>query len=109
MHKNLYSGIKVIDMTNNFAGPMASALLADYDAEVIHIEKPITGDDNRFFMPMVDGTSFSHMSSNRGKKSLVFEPEGSGSHCDPQEDGRGRGHPGGELPPRRHGSPGPGV
>ena len=73
MHKNLYSGIKVIDMTNNFAGPMASALLADYDAEVIHIEKPITGDDNRFFMPMVDGTSFSHMSSNRGKKSLVLD------------------------------------
>ena len=73
MHKNLYSGIKVIDMTNNFAGPMASALLADYDAEVIHIEKPITGDDNRFVMPMVDGTSFSHMSSNRGKKSLVLD------------------------------------
>ncbi len=62
------TGIKVIDMTNNFADPMASALLADYDAEVIHIEKPITGDDNRFFMPMVDGTSFSHMSSNRRRR-----------------------------------------
>ena len=90
MHKNLYSGIKVIDMTNNFAGPMASALLADYDAEVIHIEKPITGDDNRFFMPMVDGTSFSHMSSNRGKKSLVLDLKDPAAYCDDlQEDGTG--------------------
>jgi len=72
MKKNIYDGIKVIDVTNNFAGPMAGALLADYGAEVIHVEKPILGDDNRFFAPMVDGVSASHMTSNRGKKSVVL-------------------------------------
>lgn len=73
MGKNLYDGVTVVDLTNNFAGPMSSALLADYGAEVIHVEKPVTGDDNRFFSPMVDGVSVSHMSANRGKRSLVLD------------------------------------
>lgn len=73
MRKNIYDGVTVVDLTNNFAGPMSSALLADYGAEVIHVEKPVTGDDNRFFSPMVDGVSVSHMSANRGKRSLVLD------------------------------------
>ena len=73
MGRNLYDGVRVVDLTNNFAGPMSSALLADYGAEVIHVEKPVTGDDNRFFSPMVDGVSVSHMSANRGKRSLVLD------------------------------------
>ena len=73
MGRNLYDGVRVVDLTNNFAGPMSSAPLADYGAEVIHVEKPVTGDDNRFFSPMVDGVSVSHMSANRGKRSLVLD------------------------------------
>ena len=73
MEQNLYTGKKVIDMTNNLAGPMSAALLADYGAEVIHVERPVLGDDNRFFAPMWEGVSFSHMSTNRGKKSLVLD------------------------------------
>ena len=71
--KNIYDGIRVLDLTNNFAGPMSGAMLADYGAEVIHVEKPVLGDDNRFFSPMVDGVSASHMSANRGKKSVVLD------------------------------------
>lgn len=73
MGRKLYEGLKVIDATNNYAGPMAGAMLADYGADVIHIEKPVLGDDNRFFPPMVDGISINYCVSNRGKKSLVLD------------------------------------
>jgi formyl-CoA transferase len=48
-------------------------MLADYGADVIKIEKPVTGDDGRAFPPKMDGVSiiFSHI--NRGKKSVVLD------------------------------------
>lgn len=72
MGRQVYEGLKVIDATNNYAGPMAGSMLADYGAEVWHIEKPVLGDDNRFFPPMVDGISINYCTSNRGKKSVVL-------------------------------------
>ncbi len=48
MGRPVYEGLKVLDVTNNYAGPMAGSMLADYGAEVWHIEKPVLGDDNRF-------------------------------------------------------------
>lgn len=45
--KGMLAGVKVVDVTNNLAGPCTSAMLADYGAEVIHIEKPVLGDDAR--------------------------------------------------------------
>lgn len=79
MDKNLYEGLKVLDVTNNYAGPMAGSLMADYGAEVWHIEKPVYGDDNRFFPPMFDGISINYCTNNRGKKSIVLnlkDPKG---------------------------------
>lgn len=78
--KNLFDGIKVIDFSTNAAGPVASALLADFGAEVIKIERPGVGDDTRGFPPFVDnkvGISFLYL--NRGKKSIAVDtttPEG---------------------------------
>ncbi|MFH1382724.1 MAG: CoA transferase [Chloroflexota bacterium] len=37
-------GIKVIEAATMFAGPMAGRLLADWGADVIHIEHPVRGD-----------------------------------------------------------------
>ncbi len=37
-------GIKVVEITTMAAAPMASRLLGDWGAEVIHIEHPVTGD-----------------------------------------------------------------
>ena len=73
MGNQVYKGLKVIDVTNNYAGPLAGSMLADYGAEVWHIEKPVLGDDNRFFPPMVDGISINYCTSNRGKKSVVLD------------------------------------
>ena len=73
MGRPVYEGLKVLDVTNNYAGPMAGSMLADYGAEVWHIEKPVLGDDNRFFPPMIDGISINYCTSNRGKKSVVLD------------------------------------
>lgn len=73
MAKPVYEGLKVLDATNNYAGPLAGSKLADYGAEVWHIEKPVLGDDNRFFPPMIDGISINYCSDNRGKKSVVLD------------------------------------
>ncbi len=70
--EKLLNGIKVLDFTNNIAGPSTTALMADHGAEVFHIEKPIWGDDCRNFPPLFDGVSSTHMKVNRGKKSVVL-------------------------------------
>ena len=69
---NLFEGLKVLDITNNLAGPGAAALWADYGAEVIKIEKPVYGDDVRAFPVFVDGYSLANGFVNRGKKSVVL-------------------------------------
>jgi len=40
-------GIKVIETASGMAGPMAGRLLADWGADVIHIEHPVRGDMSR--------------------------------------------------------------
>lgn len=69
----MLEGIKVVDFTNNFAGPAAGGCLADFGASVIHIEKPVIGDDCRKFPPMMDGYSLASSWNNRGKKSVVLD------------------------------------
>lgn len=63
-------GIKVIDFTNNVAGPCATAMLADMGAEVIKIERPVAGDDSRANVPRLEGRSLNFNWYNRGKKSV---------------------------------------
>ena len=79
MSKKALEGIRVLDFTTMAAGPTAGAMMADYGAEVIKIERPVRGEDGRKFPPMVDGESLSHCWFNRGKKSLAVDltdPEG---------------------------------
>ncbi len=46
-------------------------VLADLGAEIIKIE-PSSGDDPRYWAPIIDGGSVYFMSTNRGKKSIVI-------------------------------------
>ncbi len=39
-----FEGIRVVELAQHFAGPVAGRLLADWGAEVIHVEHPIRGD-----------------------------------------------------------------
>ena len=64
---------------NNGSRTCSTAMLADYGAEVIKIERPGRGEDGRKFPPMVDGESLTYCWFNRGKKSLAVDmkdPEG---------------------------------
>lgn len=80
------SGIKVLDMSRVFAGPLAGQWLADLGADVIKIEQPGRGDDARSLPPFmeqdgeqVDGESAAFVSLNRNKRSVTLDftkPEG---------------------------------
>ena len=68
------SGVVVLDLTQIMAGPVCTMLLADMGADVIKVEKPAGGDDNRRMgPPFVGGNSAGFMAANRNKRSLVLD------------------------------------
>ena len=69
----LFEGVRVIDFANNIAGPYALAMMADFGASVIKIERPGWGDDGRGFAPFIEGKSVMFMWLNRGKKSITLD------------------------------------
>ncbi|NOG70881.1 CaiB/BaiF CoA-transferase family protein [Roseicella sp. DB1501] len=69
-------GVRVIEVGQALAGPLAGVILADMGAEVIKIEKPDGGDDARIWGPPFgpDGeTSLYFHSQNRNKRSVVLD------------------------------------
>lgn len=70
---HIFEGIRVLDLTNNLAGPIATAMLADFGAEVIKVEKPVFGDDSRAWPVQIGGGSSLFVQANRGKKSIVLD------------------------------------
>ncbi len=67
-------GLRVIDLTKDFAGPFCTMILQDLGAEVIKVEKPVQGDETRAWgPPFVDGVSYYFLSLNRGKKSIALD------------------------------------
>ncbi len=67
-------GIKVVEIGQALAGPLAGVILADMGADVIKVEKPDGGDDARLWgPPFVDGASVMFHATNRGKKSVTLD------------------------------------
>ncbi|MDB5372966.1 MAG: L-carnitine dehydratase/bile acid-inducible protein, partial [Belnapia sp.] len=69
-------GLRVIEVGQALAGPLAGVILADMGADVIKIEKPDGGDDARMWGPPYgpDGeTSLYFHSQNRNKRSVVLD------------------------------------
>jgi crotonobetainyl-CoA:carnitine CoA-transferase CaiB-like acyl-CoA transferase len=67
-------GIRVVEIGQALAGPLAGVILADMGADVIKVEKPDGGDDARLWgPPFVDGDSVSFHSNNRGKRSVTLD------------------------------------
>ena len=75
--KSALSGIRVLDVTQAYAGPFCSQLLADYGADVIKVEGP-AGDINRQLGPRPKNSPpnafaalFQHC--NRNKRGIVID------------------------------------
>jgi crotonobetainyl-CoA:carnitine CoA-transferase CaiB-like acyl-CoA transferase len=67
------SGINVLDLTQNVAGPYCTMVLGDLGAEVIKVERPSVGDDSRSWGPPYWGEqSTTFLALNRNKKSVAL-------------------------------------
>ena len=73
LEKGALKGVKVLDFSTLLPGPLASLFLAETGAEVIKIERPVTGDEMRLSHPKWSDESVSFSMLNRGKKSLCLD------------------------------------
>ncbi|MET0154369.1 MAG: CoA transferase [Candidatus Binatia bacterium] len=76
------TGVRVVEATTTWAGPMCGCILADFGADVVKIELP-GGEVTRRIPPFLPGTkgpvSFIHATVNRNKRSVTLDlrqPEG---------------------------------
>lgn len=65
-------GIRILDFSHVFQGPVATQLLADYGADVIKVERPGSGDWSRSWGPFVEDVSMPFANLNRNKRSLAI-------------------------------------
>lgn len=65
-------GIKIIDFSHVFQGPMCTQLLGDFGADIIKIERPGSGDWSRSWGPFINDVSLPFLSLNRNKRSLAI-------------------------------------
>jgi len=75
--KKALEGIRVLDLTQWLQGPVCAQYLADFGAEVIHVERPVTGDGARGVrsikaLAIGDWNQYFQV-INRNKKSLAID------------------------------------
>lgn len=71
-HQTL-TGIRVVEVGSNIAGPLAAMILGDLGADVVKVEGPAAGDDTRAMPPVLDGESTVFRSFNRSKRSVAVD------------------------------------
>ncbi len=73
-------GVRVLDLSRVFAGPLCGQVLADFGAEVVKVEHPGRGDDTRDWGMRIGKTETTYFNSmNRNKRSVTLDlqsPEG---------------------------------
>ena len=67
------NGYRVVDLTSNVAGPLATMILADQGADVIKVEAPEGGDATRAGGNGRAGFTASFLNNNRNKRSIVLD------------------------------------
>src|SRR5579871_1076492 len=65
-------GYRIVDLTSNVSGPLATMILADQGAEVIKVESP-GGDATRAGGSGRNGLTASFLNNNRNKRSIVLD------------------------------------
>lgn len=69
------SGLRVLDVSRALAGPLAAMTLGDLGADVLKVERPISGDESRSWGPPFDarGESAYYLCCNRNKLSVAAD------------------------------------
>ena len=66
-------GYRIVDLTSNVSGPLATMMLADQGADVIKVEAPDGGDHTRAGANRRAGFSAGFLNNNRNKRSIVLD------------------------------------
>jgi crotonobetainyl-CoA:carnitine CoA-transferase CaiB-like acyl-CoA transferase len=66
-------GYRVVDLTQNVAGPLATMILGDQGADVIKVEPLEGGDATRSSAQRRNGFSTSFLNNNRNKRSIALD------------------------------------
>ena len=68
------AGIRVLEATTTWAGPMCAAVLGDFGADVVKVEIP-TGDISRYVLPKLPESDVTvmHATVNRNKRALSVD------------------------------------
>ncbi|MFX1283758.1 MAG: CaiB/BaiF CoA transferase family protein [Promethearchaeota archaeon] len=66
------SGIRILDLTSNLPGPLASQILGDFGADVIKVES-LKGDNVRHVPPFIETESVLFLLLNRNKRSIAID------------------------------------
>ena len=71
-------GYRVVDLTSNVAGPLATMILGDQGADIIKVEAPDGGDATRTGGNRRAGFTASFLNNNRNKRSIVLDLKSAG-------------------------------
>lgn len=73
----MLDGIRVVSLEQFISGPYCTSILADAGADVVKVERPVTGDPRRSYEPRLgpedDYVSGGFASYNRGKRSVTLD------------------------------------
>jgi len=71
--KQALEGIRILDFSHVYQGPVGTQILADYGADVIKVERPGSGDWSRAWGPFVKDVSLPFANLNRNKRSITVD------------------------------------
>lgn len=66
-------GLRVVDFSRLFAGPLCTMTLGDFGADVIKVESPAGDEARTFGPPWLGGEGMNFMALNRNKRSLALD------------------------------------
>src|SRR5713101_7273880 len=73
------TGIRVVDLTSSLAGPTCTQILGALGADVVKVEHPQRGDEDRAWGPsFFEGGSVIFFAANASKRSLALDVKSAG-------------------------------
>lgn len=66
-------GVRVVDFSRIFAGPLCTMTLGDLGADVIKVESPVGDEARGFGPPWLGGEGMNFMALNRNKRSIALD------------------------------------